>query len=90
MSVKSIDNAIAVLNDEMAKTTDITDIIETPVVAGVVGLDDSAVTLKVVAKCKVKTALGVEAELRRRIKNRFDQEGIEIPFNQLDVNIKNK
>ncbi|MBQ2879382.1 MAG: mechanosensitive ion channel family protein [Anaerotignum sp.] len=84
---ESIDNAIAVLNDEMAKTTDITDIMETPAVAGVVGLDDSAVTLKVVAKCKVKTALGVEAELRRRIKNRFDQEGIEIPFPQRTIHI---
>ncbi len=84
---ESIDNAIAVLNDEMNKTTDITDILETPVVAGVVGLDDSAVTLKVVAKCKVKTALGVEAELRRRIKNRFDKEGIEIPFPQQVVHL---
>ena len=84
---ESIDRAIAVLNDEMAKTTDISDILETPVVAGVVGLDDSAVTLKVVAKCKVKTALGVEAELRRRIKNRFDQEGIEIPFPQQVVHL---
>lgn len=84
---ESIDRAIAVLNDEMAKTTDLTDILETPVVAGVVGLDDSAVTLKVVAKCKVKTALGVEAELRRRIKNRFDQEGIEIPFPQQVVHL---
>ena len=84
---ESIDRAIAVLQDEMAKTTDITDILETPVVAGVVGLDDSAVTLKVVAKCKVKTALGVEAELRRRIKNRFDKEGIEIPFPQQVVHL---
>ena len=84
---ESIDHAIAVLNDEMAKTTDITDIMETPVVAGVVGLDDSAVTLKVVAKCKIKTALGVEAELRRRIKNRFDKEGIEIPFPQRTIHI---
>ena len=48
---ESIDRAIAVLQDEMSKTTDMTDILETPVVAGVVGLDDSAVTLKVVAKC---------------------------------------
>ena len=84
---ESIDRAIAVLNDEMAKTTDITDILETPAVAGVVGLDDSCVTLKVVAKCKIKTALGVEAELRRRIKNRFDQEGIEIPFPQQVVHL---
>lgn len=84
---ESIDHAIAVLQDEMAKTADITDILETPVVAGVVGLDESAVTLKVVAKCKIKTALGVEAELRRRIKNRFDKEGIEIPFPQQVVHL---
>lgn len=84
---ENIDNAIAVLNDEMKKTADMADIMETPVVAGVVGLDDSAVTLKVVAKCKIKTALGVEAELRRRIKNRFDQENIEIPFPQRTIHI---
>ena len=84
---ESIDNAIAVLNDEMAKTTDMENILETPVVAGVVALDSSEVTLKVVATCKVKTAAGVEAELRRRIKNRFDAEGIEIPFPQQVVHL---
>ena len=84
---ESIDHAIEVLQDEMAKTTDMADIMETPAVAGVVGLDDSAVTIKVVAKCKVKTNLGVEAELRRRIKNRFDKEGIDIPFPQRTIHI---
>ena len=84
---ESIDRAIEVLKDEMTKTADIADILETPAVAGVAGLDDSCVTLKIVAKCKVKTALGVEAELRRRIKNRFDQEGIEIPFPQQVVHL---
>lgn len=84
---ENIDNAIAVLNDEMAKTTDMENLLETPAVAGVVALDASEVTLKVVATCKVKTAGGVEAELRRRIKNRFDQEGIEIPFPQQVVHL---
>ena len=84
---ENIDRAIGVLQDEMSKTTDMENIIETPVVAGVVGLDDSAVTLKVVAKCKVKTAACVEAELRRRIKNRFDAENIEIPFPQQVVHL---
>lgn len=84
---ESIDRAIAVLQDEMQKTSDLENILETPSVAGVVGLDDSAVTLKVVAKCRVKTAGGVEAELRRRIKNRFDAEGIEMPFPQQVVHL---
>lgn len=84
---ESIDHAIAVLKDEMEKTTDMEELLETPTVAGVIGLDDSAVTIKIVAKCKVKTNLGVEAELRRRIKNRFDAEGIEIPFPQQVVHL---
>ena len=84
---ESIDRAIAVLEDEMTKTADMENILETPTVVGVIGLDDSAVTLKIVAKCKVKTAGGVSAELRRRIKNRFDAEGIEIPFPQQVVHL---
>ncbi|MGN0135932.1 mechanosensitive ion channel domain-containing protein [Anaerotignum sp.] len=84
---ESIDHAMEVLKDEMAKTTDMPDLLEPPTVAGVIGLDDSAVTIKIVAKCKVKTNLAVEAELRRRIKNRLDAEGIDIPFPQRVVHI---
>lgn len=84
---ESIDRAIAVLQDEMQKTADMEAVLETPTVAGVIGLDDSAVTIKIVAKCKVKMNYAVEAELRRRIKNRFDAEGIEIPFPQQVVHL---
>ena len=77
---ESIDHALAVLRDEMEKTADMEDILETPVVAGVIGLDDSAVTIKIVAKCRIKMNYAVEAELRRRITTRFDAEGSEIPF----------
>ena len=83
----SIDRTLAVLKDEMEKTTDMENILETPTVAGVIGLDDSAVTIKIVAKCKVKTAAVVEAELRRRIKNRLDKEGIDIPYPQRVVHL---
>ena len=84
---ESIDRAIAVLQDEMQKTADMEAVLEPPTVAGVIGLDDSAVTIKIVAKCKVKMNYAVEAELRRRIKNRFDSEGIEIPFPQQVVHL---
>ena len=84
---ESIDRAIAVLQDEMQKTADMEAVLKNPTVAGVIGLDDSAVTIKIVAKCKVKMNYAVEAELRRRIKNRFDAEGIEIPFPQQVVHL---
>ncbi|MFV0315228.1 MAG: mechanosensitive ion channel family protein [Anaerotignum sp.] len=84
---ESIDRALVILEDEMAKTTDIESIIEPPVVVGVVDLNDSAVSIKIVTKCQIKTNYDVETELRKRIKNRFDQEGIEIPFPQRTVHI---
>lgn len=84
---ESIDHALTILEDEMKKTSDIENIIEPPVVVGVVGLDDSAVSIRIVTKCQVKTNYAVEAELRKRIKNRFDKEGIEIPFPQRTVHI---
>ncbi len=84
---ENIDRVLEILNDEMEKTTDMENILERPTVAGIVGLDDSAVSIKIVAKCKIKTAAGVEAELRRRIKNRLDKEGIEIPFPQRVVHV---
>ena len=83
----NIDHVLAILEDEMKKTADMQEILETPVIAGITGLDDSAVTIKIVAKCQVKTNLSVEAELRRRIKNRLDKEGIEIPFPQRSLHI---
>ncbi len=82
-----LDHTIAVLKDEMEKTKDLPDILETPSIIGVTGLDESAVTIRIVAKCRVKTSFGVEAELRRRIKLRLDAEHIEIPFPQQTVHI---
>ena len=84
---ENIDRVLDVLNDEMTKTNDMENVLETPTVAGVIGLDDSAVSIKIVAKCQIKTAASVEAELRRRIKNRLDQEGIDIPFPQRVIHI---
>lgn len=84
---ENIDHVLLILQDEMKKTSDIESILETPVILGVVGLDESAVTIRIVAKCMVKTNFAVEVELRRRIKNRFDQEEIEIPFPQRIVHI---
>ncbi|MBM6828606.1 mechanosensitive ion channel family protein [Anaerotignum lactatifermentans] len=86
----SIDHVLEVLRDEMEHTKDMADILETPVIVGITGLDDSAVTIKIVAKCRVKTNIAVEAELRRRIKNRLDAEGIEIPYPQRTLHIINE
>ena len=51
-------------------------------------LADSGVEMRIVAKCAVKQHWAVERELRRRIKDRFDSEGIELSLPQMVVHEK--
>ena len=55
-------------------------IVEEPIVPGVERFDDSAVTIRVSFKTLPLKQWDVARQYRRRIKNRFDAEGIEIPF----------
>jgi small conductance mechanosensitive channel len=54
-------------------------IVDDPVVAGVESMTGNAVTIRVVIKCKVNEHLGVQRELRERIKAAFDRENIRVP-----------
>ncbi len=56
--------------------------------ARVSGYTDSAVTLSVKIWSKTADYWDVYFDLTEQIRERFNQNGIEIPFNQLDVNIK--
>ena len=85
-----VDKAIEVLKDEMKKAwEEVSGMIEEPNVLGITGLDDSAVTIRIVTKCETKENYKVERELRLRIKKRFDAEGITIPYPQRTVHIIN-
>ncbi|HEX5724146.1 MAG TPA: mechanosensitive ion channel family protein [Longimicrobiaceae bacterium] len=55
-------------------------LVEPPEVPGVESFGDSAVNIRIWAKTLPLKQWDVARELRRRIKHRFDQEGIEIPF----------
>jgi moderate conductance mechanosensitive channel len=55
-------------------------LVEEPTVPGVERFGDSAVTIRLMAKTLPLKQWDTARELRRRIKNRFDAEGIEIPF----------
>jgi moderate conductance mechanosensitive channel len=58
-------------------------LLEEPVVPGVENFADSAVVIRVMAKTLPLKQWDVARELRRRIKNRFDREHIEIPYPHL-------
>lgn len=55
-------------------------LIDQPVVPGVERFEDSAVVIRFMAKTQPLKQWEVARELRRRVKKRFDAEGIEIPF----------
>ena len=55
-------------------------LVEPPEVLGVEAFADSAVTIRMIAKTIPLKQWEVARELRRRIKKRFDAEGVEIPY----------
>jgi moderate conductance mechanosensitive channel len=59
-----------------------------PEVVGVQGLDDSAVTLRTLLRTQPGQQWAVGREFRRRLNNRFAREGIEIPFPQRTVHVR--
>lgn len=61
---------------------------KTPIFARVSGYNDSSVTLSVKVWSNTSDYWDVFFDLTEQIRETFKQNGIEIPFNQLDVNIK--
>lgn len=88
---ENLEDVIKVLENEMQSIYDnehIQGLINKPEVLGVVELGDSAVVIKIKADCEVGENWAIERELRRLVKNRFDKEGIQIPYPQRVVYIK--
>ena len=56
------------------------DLLTAPNATRVDNLGDSGIEIKILADTKPITQWGLMGELRKRLKNRFDQEGIEIPW----------
>jgi moderate conductance mechanosensitive channel len=81
---EDVDHVIAVLRDLLREFQADPEwgglLLDEPQVPGVEEFADSAVIIRVLAKTLPLKQWDVARELRRRIKKRFDQEGIEIPF----------
>jgi small-conductance mechanosensitive channel len=58
------------------------DVLEEPEVWGVQALNADGITIRLVLKTQPGRQWEVSRELNRRLKDRFDAEGIEIPFPQ--------
>ena len=60
-------------------------ILEDPVVAGVESVTGTAVIIRVIVKCTPNDHFAVQRELRERIKEAFDREGVRVPVPPVPV-----
>ena len=83
---EDVDHVLEVFRDEARRFSEDAawaDRLDGPLeVPGVESLADSAVVVRVLARSRPGSQWDVAREFRRRIKNRLDAEGIEIPFPQ--------
>ena len=86
---EDVDRVIAVLRDEGQRLSADDEwgqlLLDPPEVLGVEKLADSAVVIRMLVRTLPEKQWNVGRELRRRIKIRFDAEGIEIPYPHVSV-----
>jgi len=81
---EEIGNVTKVLEDIIAKAyKDIPDMIKPPEILGVQDLGASDVVIRIIGETKPMSHYGVARKLREKIKEGFDQAGIEIPYPRL-------
>jgi small conductance mechanosensitive channel len=89
---EDIDRALGIVRDEAAQLA--TDRVWSlqldgaPDVVGVESLGDSSVVIRTLIRTQPGSQWTVAREFRRRIKNRFDRDGVEIPFPQRRVHVR--
>lgn len=90
---ENVDKVIKVMKEEMQKIYEqklIEGLNDCPNVLGIVDLAENEVTIRILADTEIGENWSVEREIRRYIKNRFDKEGIDIPYPRRVVEIIDK
>jgi moderate conductance mechanosensitive channel len=88
----AVDRALAVFRDEVTRFAQdpewLSKFAGEPEIAGVSGFGENALTIRTLIRTQPGQQWAVGREFRRRIKNRLDQEGIELPLPQRTVHLR--
>ena len=85
---EKLDKLLSILTDEMEKAgKEVAGLSEVPQVLGILSYNPDAIIVRIVAMCCVKENWGIERELRKRVKERFDLEGVQMPHVQAAVTV---
>jgi small conductance mechanosensitive channel len=80
---EKLDRLLCLLADEMEKVyASVAGLSEVPQVLGVLSYESDAIIVRIAAMCSVKENWSIEREMRKRVKERFDAEGIQMPHVQ--------
>ena len=86
--IEKVENILKSHLEDIKKV--IPDILEGPYYKGVQSLGESGVVLRLYAKADETKKFQVTRDMNRYVKILFDKEGVEIPFNQIVINYKDK
>jgi len=88
--LEKVEAVINQIGQEIAKDAQWQDdILEPPKFIRVENFAESAIIVKIIGKTKPLKQWAVAGELRKRLKIAFDRQGIEIPYQQLEVHLQN-
>lgn len=85
--IDKLEKVLQGLSDEIKK---VKNVIGTPEFLGISTLDSSAVIYSIAIDCKPATYVGVKRDILKILKNTLDKKNIEIPYNKLDIYVKDK
>lgn len=83
VEIEKIEEILENIKKEIVKNKDV----RSMDLLGVDEFKDSYISYAIVVECASMTHFGIKRQVLKLIKREFDKEGIEIPYNQLDVHI---
>ena len=86
IKIENIEKALKKVQEEIEKNSDVYKM----ELLGVDDFNESSINYAIEIECKPMKHIGVKREVLKIIKNTFDDNKIEIPYNQLDIHIKEK